>query len=69
MLLAGCKQPDGDAATSSAPPAFVSQSGIEMISLPGGTFTMGTSEGNPDEGPPHKVTVSGFLIDKFVSNP
>src|SRR6185437_14540089 len=67
-LPAGCKQPDGQAATASssaAPTASLSSSGIAMVSLPGGTFTMGTSEGNPDEGPPHNVTVSAFLIDQF----
>ena len=43
----------------------VSSSGIEMVSLPGGQFTMGSADGNPDEAPPHKVTVSPFLMDRF----
>jgi formylglycine-generating enzyme required for sulfatase activity len=45
--------------------SVVSASGIQMVSLPGGQFTMGTSDGNADEGPPHQVTVSPFLMDKF----
>ncbi len=72
-LLAACeKQPAGDAAASSAagnastPPAAVTtKSGIEAVYLPGGQFTMGAADGNPDEAPPHKVTVTGFLIDKY----
>ena len=28
-----------------------------MVYLPGGTFTMGSASGNPDEAPPHKVQV------------
>jgi len=40
-------------------------SGIEMVYVPGGEFTMGNSQGNPDEGPTHKVTLTGFLIDKY----
>lgn len=65
-LLAGCNKEDvaATSATAAATPV-VSKSGIEMISLPGGTFMMGTSEGNPEEGPPHKVTLSPFLIDKY----
>jgi formylglycine-generating enzyme required for sulfatase activity len=64
-LLVGCKPPEGESSTAAAPAGVVSSTGVEMISLLGGTFTMGTSEGNPDEGPPHKVTVSAFLMDKF----
>ena len=65
ILLAGCGRSEGTSSGSAAPGSVVTKSGIEMISLPGGEFTMGTSQGNPDEGPPHKVTVSAFLIDKF----
>ena len=64
-LPAGCKQAASDSASSPSPAAVVSSSGIEMVALPGGQFTMGTSEGNADEGPPHQVTVSAFLMDKF----
>ena len=71
-LLTGCEKsgpaaPDG---TSRNPGAggieeVVSASGIEMISLPGGEFIMGSDSGNADEAPAHKVRVTGFLIDKF----
>src|SRR5437879_7326404 len=40
-------------------------SGVEMISLPGGEFLMGSDKGNPDEAPVHKVKLSPFLIDEF----
>lgn len=36
-----------------------------MVSLPGGEFMMGSTQGNPDEAPPHKVRVSAFLVDQF----
>lgn len=65
-LAAGCKDAPAAAPGGSGGPAPVtSKSGIEMISLPGGSFTMGTSDGTPEEGPPHKVTVSPFVMDKF----
>jgi formylglycine-generating enzyme len=57
-LLAGCER--GDAAQAN--PAAVGE--IEMILIPGGTFTMGTAEGYPFEGPPHEVTLKPFWIDK-----
>ena len=36
-----------------------------MVYLPGGQFMMGSAQGNPDERPPHRVQVGGFLMDKF----
>jgi formylglycine-generating enzyme required for sulfatase activity len=50
---------------ATAPAEFKTKSGVEMITLPGGQFTMGSAQGNPDEAPPHPVTVSPFAIDKF----
>ena len=60
--LAGCRQ--GPSSQAAAPATVVTKSGIEMISLPGGSFTMGTNDASPDEGPAHQVTVSPFLMDK-----
>jgi formylglycine-generating enzyme required for sulfatase activity len=37
-----------------------------MMYLPGGSFTMGTTDGNADEAPPHRVAVSPFLMDKVA---
>ncbi len=70
VFVWGCeKQPISQApasgSSSSAPSVVVSKSGIEEVYLPGGQFTMGSAEGNADEKPPHKVTVTGFLIDKY----
>ena len=64
--VCGCKDVPGTSAggDASQPKAVVTKSGIEMISIPGGTFMMGTAEGSPDEAPPHKVMVSPFLMDK-----
>jgi formylglycine-generating enzyme required for sulfatase activity len=35
-----------------------------MVWIPGGTFIMGSRNGQPDEAPEHEVTVSGFWMDK-----
>lgn len=37
----------------------------EMVSIPGGSFTMGTDKGLPDEAPARKVTLSPFSMAKF----
>jgi formylglycine-generating enzyme required for sulfatase activity len=37
-----------------------------MTWIPGGEFTMGSDRGYPEEGPPHRVTVSGFWIDTYA---
>jgi formylglycine-generating enzyme len=36
----------------------------DMIWIPGGTFRMGSDAHYPDEAPAHRVTVSGFWIDR-----
>jgi formylglycine-generating enzyme required for sulfatase activity len=58
---ADARQPIGVA----GPVEITTQSGVHMIYLPGGEFMMGSDQRNPDEGPPHKVKVSAFLMDKF----
>jgi formylglycine-generating enzyme required for sulfatase activity len=39
-----------------------------MVWIPGGTFTMGSSDpsSRQNEGPPHRVSVDGFWIDKYA---
>jgi formylglycine-generating enzyme required for sulfatase activity len=37
----------------------------ELVWIPGGTFTMGSDAGEPDEQPRHKVTLSGFAMSKY----
>jgi sulfatase modifying factor 1 len=36
----------------------------EMAWIPGGTFWMGSEDGNPDEKPVHQVAIDGFWMDK-----
>jgi sulfatase modifying factor 1 len=44
---------------------IVTGSGVRMVCLPGGTFTMGSDHGNPDEAPAHRVTVGAFAMDSY----
>ena len=65
--ISGCKEsgaPGGGSAPAAATPIVVStKSGVNMVSIPAGEFTMGSDQGNPDEKPAHKVSVSAFLMD------
>lgn len=45
------------------PLAEADNSEPEMVDIPGGTFTMGSNNGYPDESPPHTVTVKPFKMD------
>ena len=74
LLLAGvlgCSreeepQPAAAAAAPKGPPAEITTpSGVQMVLVPGGEFTMGDGGGADDEKPPHKVRVSPFYMDKF----
>jgi formylglycine-generating enzyme required for sulfatase activity len=38
--------------------------GLEMVAIPGGSFTMGSSE-KSDEQPPHRVSVPPFYLGKY----
>jgi formylglycine-generating enzyme required for sulfatase activity len=60
VVLAGC----GRSAPSDASREVRTKSGVVMIQLPGGWFTMGDE--NEVDAQPHKVYVSAFYIDKYL---
>ena len=56
--------------TATATPAFtptpsVSPSGIEMVSITGGTFSMGSGDSSSYEKPVHSVTLSPFSMSRY----
>ena len=62
-MIVACNQASQQPAVT--PETVTTESGIEMISLPGGTFTMGSRAGEKDEQPTHDVTLSPFWMDKY----
>lgn len=61
FFLPGCLGvPTGDQPTRIPSDAGVPEG---MAYIPGGSFTMGSPSGDPDELPPHRVAVSGFYLD------
>ena len=57
--------PVAAARESDTPRELVTKSGVKMILVPRGEFTMGYEKGNPDEAPAHRVTLSAFLMDTY----
>lgn len=63
LILAACLA--WGAASSAEPPAGSgATSGQEMIRIAAGEFTMGSSSGDTDEAPPHRVRVGEFLLGR-----
>jgi formylglycine-generating enzyme required for sulfatase activity len=60
-ILPGCRQ---DKQVAPTPNTVVTQSGIEMMVIPGGSFEMGSKGASPDETPVHKVSISPFWMDR-----
>jgi len=61
-FYSGCRRSED---TSNQPQVIKTQTGIEMVVLPGGWFEMGSTKGGPDESPVHKVWVSPFWMDRY----
>ena len=74
LCPAGCQKNSSDtvvdaksvsaAGSPSEPKEITTKSGVQMVYVPAGQFMMGSTGGNPDESPVHKVRVSAFLMDK-----
>ncbi len=62
---AGCQKVDRSPSGAQTPKVFTTKSGVEMVRVPAGSFTMGSESGQPDEKPARKVWVDGFLIDRY----
>ena len=64
LVVNGCSRGAAESGVS-APVEIATKSGIAMVYVPAGQFTMGTGQGGADTLPAHNVTVSGFLMDKI----
>ncbi len=66
VLLQSCKKAPNDnpPGPDAGPNKTTNESGIELVRLPGGRFTMGDKD-EPDA-PPHEVTVGPFCMDKYL---
>ena len=59
-------QTSGSTCRGALPPEVVkTRSGIEMVRIPAGRFTMGSSSGKEDEAPIREVRINAFLMDRY----
>ena len=61
LTALGCT---GGATGVAKTPTIKTQSGVEMVLIPAGSFEMGSEHGREEERPMHKVWVDSFLMDK-----
>ena len=47
------------------PEIIKTKTGVEMVVIPAGSFEMGSTKGQSDELPVHKVWISSFLMDRY----
>jgi acetoin utilization deacetylase AcuC-like enzyme/formylglycine-generating enzyme required for sulfatase activity len=65
FLTTSCRKEGDSSPGPGTLPTVKTKSGVEMVSIPGGWFDMGSEKGSPDESPVHRVWVDAFLMDKF----
>ena len=63
--LMGCGQQPAATIDNTNIVEITTKSGVPMIYIAPGKFTMGSTKGDPDEAPAHSVRLDGFLMDKF----
>lgn len=63
LAASACTRETAGPSPSSASEVAPSAAPEGMLWIPGGEFTMGSTDGLPDERPPHRVRVSGFFLD------
>lgn len=62
LVVFGCRRTEDTAEKSEV---IKTKTGVEMVIIPGGWFEMGSSKGESDELPVHKVWVSSFMMDRY----
>ncbi len=65
--VASAGSPPSPASASTPPPervAVPAECPPGMVLIPGGTFKMGSDDGDPDEKPVHEVTLPSFCLDR-----
>jgi formylglycine-generating enzyme required for sulfatase activity len=67
LLVGGCRDqkalPEPASTTAEISKAIYTKSGIDMVLIPAGEFTLGDDGGEKDERPAHRVRLSAFYMD------
>jgi sulfatase modifying factor 1 len=65
LIGSACQRVDRSVPALETPEIIVTEGGVEMVLVPGGRFTMGNDNGEPDQGPTHDVKITPFLMDRY----
>jgi formylglycine-generating enzyme required for sulfatase activity len=63
LALPSCQRAGAPPVASELPP-FTTESGVELVLIPAGSFEMGSRHGRSEEKPAHKVWIDSFLMDR-----
>jgi formylglycine-generating enzyme required for sulfatase activity len=63
LAAAGCRPADSPRDAPQAPPTILTKSGVKMVLIPAGSFSMGSRNGPEDETPAHTVSIDSFLME------
>ncbi len=64
LAVLSCRKVQPPESARKPPQVIQTESGIEMVLIPGGRFKMGSNGGEPDQSPAHGVWVDSFLMDR-----
>ncbi len=65
LATLGCSGGTTPSVAVNSLPIVATKSGIDMVVVPAGSFSMGSKRGRDDEKPPHQVWIDSFLMDKY----
>jgi len=65
LAATSCRRIEAPQTGSASPEIIQTTSGIEMVLIPGGRFTMGSDDAAADQAPAHEVWVDAFLMDRY----
>jgi formylglycine-generating enzyme required for sulfatase activity len=64
-MLASCAPQESRVSFDAPLQLITTPTGFEMVRIPGGRFSMGSPNGQPDELPVHEVWVDSFYMDRY----
>ncbi len=64
LVLSSCRDAEDAQPAARTLPVIATKSGAEMVLVPAGRFSMGSTDGKPDEAPVHEVWVDSFYMDR-----
>lgn len=65
LAFSSCQRVEPPSSAAGSAESVATAGGVEMVRIPGGSFTMGSAQKGEADERPHKVYVSPFLMDRY----